>query len=161
MSELPSQRPGRRERLAFLSPSLIGVVFAGGMIGTLFRYLLEATWPTVPGTWPVTTFAINVVGSYALGLVTALMARLGPDTGWRRRGRLGLGTGVIGGFTTYSAFVVEAVDLLDLGTPKTTTLAALYVVVSVLLTAAAAALGMATVRRFWRPAQRDAGGERS
>ena len=61
------------------------------------------------------TFWINVVGSLALGGLLEGIAATGRDTGWRRGLRLGAGTGVLGGFTTYSTFSVETVLLLRSG----------------------------------------------
>ena len=91
------------------------VVFAGGVLGTAVRAALESALPAQPGGWPWTTFAINVSGSFLLGLLLETLSRRGPDAGPRRYLRLGLGTGVMGGYTTYSTFAVEAVRLLGLG----------------------------------------------
>ncbi len=60
----------------------------------------------------MTTFAINAAGAFLLGLLLEGLARTGPDTGWRQRVRLGLGTGVLGSFTTYSTLAVDVDELL-------------------------------------------------
>ena len=91
------------------------VVFAGGALGTATRAALEAANPAPPGGWPVTTFLINVSGAFVLGLLLELLSRRGPDVGARRLLRLGLGTGVMGGYTTYSSFAVETVRLFGEG----------------------------------------------
>lgn len=91
------------------------VVFVGGALGTAIRAALEAAMPAQPGGWPWTTFAINVSGSFLLGLLLETLSRRGPDAGLRRYLRLGLGTGVMGGYTTYSTFAVETVRLFTLG----------------------------------------------
>lgn len=91
------------------------VVFAGGVLGTAVRAALEAAMPAQPGGWPWATFAINVSGSFLLGLLLETLSRRGPDAGLRRYLRLGLGTGVMGGYTTYSTFAVETVRLFALG----------------------------------------------
>ena len=55
------------------------------------------------GGVPVATFGINVVGAFLLSVLLELLAKHGLDIGWSRRVRLGVGTGALGGFTTYSA----------------------------------------------------------
>ena len=87
------------------------LVVVGGASGTAARSGIESAYPAVPGGWPWATFWINVSGALALGALLETLAVLGPDDGWRRRARLGLGTGVLGGFTTYSSFVVETATL--------------------------------------------------
>lgn len=85
-----------------------GPIAAGGALGTAVRLAL-----TVPD-WGIAGFlavpAINVVGAFLLGVITSVAVRRG-DTERSRRVRQFLGTGVMGGFTTYSAFAVAAVDL--------------------------------------------------
>lgn len=60
----------------------------------------------------MTTFAINVMGAFLLGVLLEGLTRVGPDTGWRQRVRLGVGTGVLGSFTTYSTLAVDIDELL-------------------------------------------------
>ncbi|MFT4294952.1 MAG: CrcB family protein [Micropruina sp.] len=91
------------------------VVLVGGAVGTAVRAALESAFPAQPGGWPWATFAINLTGSFLLGLLLETLSRRGPDAGLRRYLRLGLGTGVMGGYTTYSSFAVESVRLLGLG----------------------------------------------
>ena len=89
---------------------LLGLVFVGGVCGTWVRAELSNRLPVAADAWPWTTFWINVSGAFVLGVLLGLLARLGDDSGWRRRVRLGLGTGVLGGYTTYSTFAVEVVE---------------------------------------------------
>lgn len=98
-------RVWHRERLV-----LLGLVFVGGVCGTWVRAELSNRFPVAADAWPWTTFWINVSGAFVLGVLLGLLARLGDDSGWRRRVRLGLGTGVLGGYTTYSTFAVEVVE---------------------------------------------------
>ncbi|WP_063034291.1 fluoride efflux transporter FluC [Nocardia grenadensis] len=86
-------------------------VGVGGVFGAPLRYQLGVWFPHSVGEWPVTTFAINTAGAFALGWLLEGLTRLGPDNGWRRRARLGVGTGFLGAFTTYSTLAVDT-DLL-------------------------------------------------
>lgn len=122
---------------------LVGLVFVGGCTGTAVRWGLEEAFAQPTG-WPWVTFAINVVGSFVLGLLLETLVLGGPDVGWRRAVRLGCGTGVMGGFTTYSTFVLE-VDRL--GSDGELAAAVAYPLVSVVLGLAAAAAGMVLASR--------------
>ena len=90
------------------------MVSIGGMIGAAARYAAGLAWPTVAGNFPWTTFAINVVGAFALGWLLAGLSR-GPDQGMRRVVRLFVGTGILGGFTTYSALAADTAQLFGAG----------------------------------------------
>jgi CrcB protein len=98
------------------------------------RAVLEAALPA-GGGFPVTTFGINVAGAFLLGALVETLARRGPDTGARRVLRLGLGTGVLGGFTTYSTLAVETASL-------PAPVASAYLAGTVLLGAAASLAGV-------------------
>lgn len=130
---------GRAQR----DPLLLAAVFVGGAAGTVIRSLLSDAFPHSGGTWPWTTFCINVSGTFLLGLLLEGLVRSGEDTGTRRLLRLGLGTGVLGGFTTYSTFMVETTRLAWL-------LATGYVVATVVLGGLAARLGIRTAKAFVR-----------
>ena len=95
-----------------LRPRAIATVAVGGLLGAPARYGLEVVFPPGTGQWPVTTFVINVVGAFLLGTLLEGLTRTGPDTGWRRQVRLGIGTGALGSFTTYSTLAVETDELL-------------------------------------------------
>ena len=82
---------------------------------------------------------INVLGALLLGLLLEALARSGPDRGRRRLLRLGLGTGVLGGFTTYSTSAVATPGLLGAGRPL---LALAHVAATLLLGAAASLAGI-------------------
>ena len=81
-------------------------VALGGAVGAVLRFLLDrgitARWAP---TFPAATLLINVTGSFVLGVVTGLSAVLGPV--WT----LALGTGLCGGYTTFSTAMVDAVRL--------------------------------------------------
>ena len=86
-------------------------VFLGGTAGTTARAALSLTVPPVAQV-PVIIAVVNIVGAFLLGLLLERLHRAGPDTGRRRTLRLALGTGVLGGFTTYSALAADTVGLL-------------------------------------------------
>ncbi len=100
------------------------------MLGTALRAQLEGAFAAPAGQWPWVTFGINLVGSFVLGGLLEVLSRTGSDVGWRRAVRVGFGTGVIGGFTTYSTFIVEAALLLRDGHAAT---GVAYSVVSLVL----------------------------
>ena len=118
-------------------------VFAGGAAGTAVRALVGAVAPTVDRV-PVATIAINVLGAFALGALLALLSRAGPDSGRRRTLRLLIGTGVLGGFTTFSSLAVDTAVLLA---AHRTAEALAYGLGSVLAGALAATLGARIGRR--------------
>jgi CrcB protein len=134
-------------------PAYLGLVFLGGMAGTITRFGLAEVLP-VPGGLPLGIFLINVAGAFALGLLLEALARRGPDEGRRRALRLLLGTGFLGGFTTYSALTVDSVLLVDAGRPVE---AAVYVACSVLVGLTATAAGIAAGHSMGRGPGPEAG----
>ncbi|KTR41398.1 membrane protein [Curtobacterium oceanosedimentum] len=132
VSETPSTPPPH------LRWRFLGLVALGGAIGTGVRAALAAALPSVDGiSW--TILAINVVGAFCLGLLLETLAHAGPDTGRRRALRLFVGTGVLGGFTTYSTLADDTARLLDVGRWGAGTGYALLSVVLGLVAAAAGA----------------------
>lgn len=124
-------RPARR-RLAVL-----GLVWLGGALGTGARYGVARIVP--PTSWPAATLAVNLVGAFLLGLLLGRLAIAGRDTGRPRWARFGLGTGILGGFTTFSTLSLDTVTMLRAGHGLT---ALAYALLSVVLGAAAAAGGL-------------------
>jgi CrcB protein len=126
--------------LAADSRELIAI-FAGGALGGGLRTGLSELAPTHAGAWPWATFAVNLVGCFLLGyFVTRLQERL-PITAYRRPL---LGTGICGGLTTFSAFQLELLRMLDRGDLA---LAALYAAASGAAGFAGLALATAIIRR--------------
>jgi len=117
-------------------PAELAWVAAGGVLGTLARYGLGRLAPVATGRFPWTTFAINVSGSLALGLVVALAA---GQFVHRRYLRSFLGSGFLGAYTTYSTFVVEADRLVSVGHAQ---VAVAYVAASLIAGPLAAAVGL-------------------
>ncbi|MCD2114456.1 CrcB family protein [Rhodococcus rhodochrous] len=129
-------------RALHLRPSALAAVAVGGLLGTSARYGLGRWLPVESGGWPVTTFAINVLGALLLGFLLEALIRLGPDTSWRQAARLGVGTGALGSFTTYSALAVDTDLLLRDGHPLAAATYALgTVLVGLLATGVGVALG--------------------
>lgn len=133
-------RAGRRPLMTL---GRAGLVAIGGGLGTAARALAEAAVPATPGAVPWTTFGINVAGSFVLGALLELLLRRGRDEGRRRTIRLLCGTGILGGFTTYSTFVAQTALLLSGGAAF---MAAAYALMSVALGVGAAAVGILLAR---------------
>ena len=119
----------------------VGLVALGGATGSVARHLLggwaavlltplTVLFPSVAETvlwFPIGTLVVNVVGAFALGYLLEALARRGRETVRRRKIRIGVGTGVLGGFTTYSALALQTQQLLTDGFGW---LALLYVVLT-------------------------------
>ncbi|WP_237196017.1 fluoride efflux transporter FluC [Rothia nasimurium] len=89
------------------------LVFLGGGAGALVRALLLAAFP-VSGTLPVTVLVVNWVGAFLLALLTGALLAAAPGgvlTARAEELRLTLGTGFLGGFTTYSTFALALAQL--------------------------------------------------
>ena len=113
------------------------LIFLAGGCGSVLRYLAGLAVPSALFPWA--TLMVNAVGSFAIGLFGALAARFG----WSEGVRLALTVGLCGGFTTFSTFSREALDLASSGRWCAFSL---YVAGSVILGIAAAALGFACAR---------------
>ncbi len=112
----------------------VAAVLLGGLIGTALRLGIDALVPHDDAGFPLSTFLINVAGSFALGV---LVSRVWPAApGWLRAG---LGTGVLGSFTTFSA-VIASVYVLSLAGQHL--VAAAYLAVSLVVGLAAAWAGL-------------------
>lgn len=122
-----------------------GIVALGGVVGTAGRAALETAAPAAPGAVPWTTLGINVVGSFLLGILLEVLARRGPDEGRRRTLRLLCGTGILGGFTTYSTFAAETEALLSDGAALT---GVGYAVASVVIGVCSAVVGIVVAKRL-------------
>jgi CrcB protein len=93
-------------------PRELAAIFTGGFIGAIARAGMAEWLPHDPGSWPWSTFAVNVAGAFLLGyLVTRLQERL-PLSAYRRPL---LGTGFCGALTTFSTMQLELLAMLDAG----------------------------------------------
>ncbi len=139
-----------------LRPGALVLVFVGGTIGTAAREALSLALPPLDGV-PYAIFGINITGALLLGVLLESLVRRGPDTGRRQRLRLLLGTGVMGGFTTYSALAADTAHLVGTGAIGS---ALAYGVGTVLVGAVATGLGIALASGVHRRATRTTGGSR-
>ena len=113
----------------------LAAVIAGGAVGTTLRLGLDALIPHGDDTFPVSTLVVNVVGAFALGLVVARLRSSAPS--WLLAG---LGPGLLGSFTTFSAFVIPLITLASSDQWMT---AVGYLAATLLLGFGAAAAGLA------------------
>ncbi|MEN0084944.1 MAG: CrcB family protein [Leifsonia sp.] len=132
-------REGRGPAPLHLRWRSILLVFAGGSIGAATRYLLTLSVPPVGGV-PLITFLINVTGAFVIGWLLQTLALRGPDEGGRRDLRLFVGTGILGGYTTYSSLAVDTDGLIA---AQSVGLSILYAVATIVVGAAASVAGIA------------------
>ena len=121
----------------------IFLVMSGGAIGAGLRYGITRALPVSPGGWPWPTFAANVVGGLAMGVLAAWLLR-GDNSAEPLR--LFIGVGVLGGFPTFSAFSLEMAQMVQRGEMG---MAAAYAFASVLLALGALFAGMTAAKAIW------------
>ncbi len=130
----------RRVSLLRGQAPVIAVVALGGALGAAARYGAAQLWPTAPGTFPWTTLTVNAVGCAVMGVFMVVITE-GRQT--HRLVRPFFGTGVLGGFTTFSAYAADIEHLIDVREART----ALAYLALTLLTALAAVWLAATATR--------------
>jgi CrcB protein len=109
------------------------IVGLGGGIGSMIRYAASLLMNTK--LFPYATFSVNIIGSFIIGLVFALSIKeMGITNNWK----LFLSTGICGGFTTFSAFSLENMGLLQSGKIG---LAFIYIALSIIMCIVACYLG--------------------
>ena len=88
------------------------LVMIGGAVGSAGRYAVgKLTLGTLGPDYPWGTLAVNLIGGFLMGLLVGLLAR----TGGSEQTRVLIGVGVLGGFTTFSAFSLDAVTMIERG----------------------------------------------
>jgi fluoride exporter len=119
------------------------LVFIGGGLGSVLRYIVNVVCPKILGTnFPYHTFIINITGSTVMGLIAGYLAFKGDAAqSWR----LFLMTGILGGYTTFSAYSLDSAVLYERGEIG---LAALYVIGSVVLSILGLFAGLALIRNL-------------
>ena len=113
----------------------------GGAAGALARWGVATALPHSPGSWPWATLLVNLTGCLLFGALAAALTARSPEPAWARPF---LAVGVLGGYTTYSAFAVEIITLADGGALAA---AVGYLLLSTLGGVAAVVLGARSVRR--------------
>ena len=122
----------------------LSLVALGGALGASCRHLANIGALRLFGpSFPVGTLAVNVVGGLLMGLLAGFLALRYSDGG--QGIRLFLGTGILGGFTTFSAFSLDAVLLWERGQPAG---ALVYILGSVVLSIAALLAGLSLAKGF-------------
>lgn len=116
------------------------LVGAGGFIGAVLRYLIGLIPFKIDSGFPVKTLIINVVGAFAIGIITAVA---GKNENVNANLVLFLQVGVCGGFTTFSTFAYETFDLIKNGSAL---ISFFYIILSILLSVGAVFLAHALVK---------------
>jgi len=116
-----------------MTRDLVAVIL-GGLVGTALRLAIDTALPHPDDAFPLSTLVINAVGAFALGVLVARVWPVAPS--WLRSG---LGAGLLGSFTTFSAVAVSLVSLSHAGEWMT---ALGYLALTVVLGLGAAGLGI-------------------
>ena len=95
---------------------MLGAVSAGGVVGAVARYGIGVAFPSGPAGFPWATFGVNVSGCLLIGVLMVLVAEVWPS---RRLLRPFLGSGLLGGYTTFSTYAVDIQHLLAAGAART------------------------------------------
>jgi len=127
------------------SPVLIGLVALGGAIGSLLRYWITLLSPT--NRIFIATIVVNVIGSLVLGFLVGYLGSKSTESRRQQQIRLFVGTGICGGFTTYSTFALDIHNLVtwSIASPiqPEPMLAILYIFAMLIVGTLAAVIGMA------------------
>jgi CrcB protein len=121
---------------------VVGVVAAGGALGTVARWALAEALPHDAGRFPWSTSITNVVGCFLVGVLMVMVVRRYPE---RTLVRPFLGTGILGGFTTFSTYVVDTRTLTAADRPV---VAAAYLVGTLVVGLMAVVAGLRVTERL-------------
>jgi len=119
-SDVDLSVPAQRHEVAHGQMATVAVVAVGGAIGAAARYGASLLWPTAPGTFPWTTMTVNAAGCAVIGVFTVVISDVWAA---HRLVRPFFGTGVLGGFTTFSTYAVDIQHLAVDGHARTAPLA--------------------------------------
>lgn len=140
-SDVDLHDPGQRTELH--KPwTVLAAISIGGAIGALARYLITLAVPPGARSFPWATFGINVVGCLLIGVLMVLVTEVWPN---RRLIRPFLGVGVLGGFTTFSTYVVDIQRLTDQGASA---VALAYLLATIVAALAAVYTGITVTERL-------------
>ena len=128
---------------------MLATISVGGVLGAVARFGVSSAFPHPDNHFPWATFGVNVSGCLLIGVLMVLAHEVWADNGWLRPF---LGVGVLGGFTTFSTYIVDIQAAVAAGATRT---ALLYLVGTLagamLAVSAGAALTGRTVRAMRRP----------
>ena len=123
---------------------VVALVFLGGCLGGLLRYAVTKHWPEAAGSFPWSTFAVNVVGAFVLAVVVEVATEVHPQSRYLRPLA---GAGFCGALTTFSSIVVSVDRLAAHGHGA---MAASYLLATLAAGLAAGALGLFVTRAVVR-----------
>lgn len=147
-SDVDLTDPAQRRELRRKHGQILLVIAAGGALGALLRYQLGRWWPAPVPQFPWTTVGINLSGCLIIGgFMVMITERWSPPALVRPF----FGTGVLGGYTTFSTYAVDIVLLIRAGHPTT---AGLYLVVTLAGALLAVTIGMQITRRILKVGKR-------
>jgi CrcB protein len=135
------ERPPLRRTLRGISVSALAAVAVGGAIGALARYGLTVAFPAEPGEFDLATFLANTVGGLLIGILMVVVTEVAPGL---RMIRPFVGVGMLGGFTTFSTYIVDIGRAANAGA---TLLAVVYAFATLAAALLAAAFGMWATRQ--------------
>lgn len=124
-------------------PGLLAVIAAGGAVGSLARYAVGLALPHATGHFPWSTFVVNISGSLAMGVLVVWVLSLDQPHPWLRPF---LGVGVLGGWTTFSGYALDAHALATAGRAP---LALIYLLGSLAVGLVATGLGVSAGERIF------------
>ncbi len=123
---------------------VLAVIACGGILGSLARHALQQAWPPEPDRFPWATFSVNVSGCLFIGALMALVSQVWPG---RRLLRPFLGVGVLGGYTTFSAYADDIQQALAARAPAVAMLYLTGTLLGALLAVWAGVIGTTLVVR--------------
>jgi len=129
-------------RNSLFNVKILLLIGSGGFVGSVLRYVVsQSVQNKFLSSFPYGTMSVNIIGSLLIGVVYGLVEKgnLSPEA------RLFLATGILGGFTTFSAFTLDALNLLQEGLWLESVS---YILLSVVLGVAAAFLGIFIIKVF-------------
>jgi CrcB protein len=115
-SDVDLHNPRQRRELLGAPWRILGAISAGGALGALARYGLSTAFPAPPGGFPWATFTINVTGCALIGVLMVLVTDVWAS---HRYLRPFLGVGVLGGYTTFSTYILDIQRLVAAGAAPT------------------------------------------
>ncbi|MFJ4602209.1 fluoride efflux transporter FluC [Streptomyces griseoluteus] len=146
--DLDLRSPAQRQEAWRGQGPVVAVVAAGGTIGAAARYAASLLWPVANPGFPWTTLLVNVTGCAVIGVFMVLISEVWTA---HRLVRPFFGTGVLGGFTTFSTYAVEIERLVNAGEART---ALAYLAATLFAALGSVGLAVALTRRVLARRQR-------